>query len=479
MDTNQHAANDFPPQARIAGRRSQPWWMLLPLAALLIVAVVISQQVVRSGVMVEVTVEHGHGLTVGSDLRHRGIPVGQVEAVTLTPDSQAVAVHLRLTHGAQHLAREGSLFWIVRPQLSISGAAGLDTVIGARYLAVLPGDGPPSHTFHGLNDPPVMADLSPGGLEISLNARERGSLNPGSPLLYRQVPVGRVLSVGLAPDSSSVMIRAYIEPSFRGLVRENTRFWNVSGIKADFGLGGLDLQIDSLSTLILGGIALATPTDPGAEVVAGHRFQLAERLDPSWRDWSPSLIMAKDSAEHLRPLPVLARAALNWQHSGWLGTSEQQRSGWLLVVDDGLLGCADLLTQASAADDHAITLSLAGQRFQLTDIPQRTAGGLAVVPLAPDWRPWPRQRLRSPTAVEDVLIIADPSGPPLLIAANRLSPHADGWLVDRALTRDRDWHGAVAVALADGTVIAIMDCSGSRTILRPIPQALLHESSFP
>ena len=46
-------------------------------------------------------------------------------------------------------------------------------------------------------------------------------MEPGTPVMYRGQQVGQVISVGLAHDSASVDARAYIQPEYRDLVRDN------------------------------------------------------------------------------------------------------------------------------------------------------------------------------------------------------------------------------------------------------------------
>ncbi|TVR43049.1 MAG: MCE family protein [Planctomycetota bacterium] len=462
------------PRATVGRRKSLSWWWVLPLFAFILVGWVLWLSFARAGLSVVVVFPQGHGLAVGSDLRHRGIQVGVVEGIGLSEDTQGVEVRLRLFRSAQHLAREGSLFWIVRPQLSTAGVMGLDTVIGARYLAVIPGEGPPLRHFHGLDMAPVLADLQPGGLEILLEADRQGSLQPGAPVLYRQVRVGRVLSVGLAPDSSAVTVRAYIEPAYRNLVRHNSRFWNASGISIDIGLGA-SIEVESLASLLIGGIAFATPTQAGNEVVAGHRFPLAPRGEDHWRSWRPSLLVGEPLAEHLYPLPILQRSELHWQQTSWARRREHSRRGWVLVVEAGLLGCANSLVPAAAAE-HPATLEIAGKSFPLHADPIVITDGLALLPLASGIRPWPQQRLRVPNDPENIILVADPSLPPVLVSSARMEPDSAGaWVLERGLIKDHDWHGAAAISLADGAVVAILDSSGWRPRLLPLRRNLLED----
>src|SRR5690349_10749325 len=59
--------------------------------------------------------------------------------------------------------------------------------------------------------------------------------------------------------AESVMIHAFIRAPYDSYVVEQTRFWNASGISLALGPQGLDIKLESLRALLLGGIAFETP----------------------------------------------------------------------------------------------------------------------------------------------------------------------------------------------------------------------------
>ena len=50
-----------------------------------------------------------------------------------------------------------------------------------------------------------------------------------------------------------------IEPRFEHLVKADTRFWNISGIKGSFSLAGVSVEAGSLTSILSGGIAFDSP----------------------------------------------------------------------------------------------------------------------------------------------------------------------------------------------------------------------------
>lgn len=454
------------PEAVAVPHRRWSWWWLVPMAALALVAVVGAQALRARGELVRLRFEDGRGLKPGDALRHRGVQVGSVVDVALAEGAAGVAVRVRLHPSAVTLARTGSRFWVVRPQLSLEGAAGLDTLIGPLYLAVEPGEGAPARSFSGLEYPPVLAGLQPGGLEVVLDAPARGGLRPGAPVTYRQLTVGRVISVALASDAGAVEVRCYVEPAFATLVRERTRFWNAGGFDLAAGLmGGVRLEIDSLQALLAGGVAFATPPDAGAAGVTGRRFVLHRRPEEDWLGWKPAVPIGAGPATTL-PRPV--RARLTWAAGRWW-SGEDARSGWIVPVAGGALAVADLIQPPPAARQGSATLEADGAARPVAALPATPAGPnllrVAAADLAAPAGAAPPVRALVPG--EDCLLVGDPATPPRPLAAHAIG--ADLVIADAGL--DHSWHGAAAVARSDGALVALVavDARGRARLLPITP----------
>ena len=92
-----------------------------------------------------------------------------------------------------------------------------------------------------------------------------GSLGIGSPVYYRRLNVGQVISYGLAKDEKSVDIRIFLNVPFDRFVTSNTRFWEASGIDVSVGATGLSVKTESLLSLLVGGIAFETDPSPAGD----------------------------------------------------------------------------------------------------------------------------------------------------------------------------------------------------------------------
>ena len=107
-------------------RQTRMWWLTAACAAVALVLVATAWH--SSGPRVTIEFVEGHGLRPGDSVRLRGIDVGIVERVVLNPALDRVEVTAELMQEASAIAREGTLFWIERPEVALSAVRGLDTV---------------------------------------------------------------------------------------------------------------------------------------------------------------------------------------------------------------------------------------------------------------------------------------------------------------------------------------------------------------
>ncbi|MEH6651878.1 MAG: MlaD family protein [Motiliproteus sp.] len=283
---------------RTKERLSVIW--LVPLVALAIGLWLLYQTMLAADTLIQVRFNNGNGLQADkTELRYKGVMIGQVEAVTLAPDSKGVIADIVIQQTASHLIREGSRFWRVKPQISLQGVSGLDTLLSGQYISLSPGDGEPQDQFVGLESAPQDTGTDQR-LVIRLIADSLGSLQEGSPVHYRDVTVGRVLRYQLDTQQDNVVIFVEIDQPYRELVRVNSHFWNSSGIVLEGGIGGLKLRTKSLATILLGGLSFDIPRGKsnGAAAAADQQFTLYDDFEAASTGITIDVIF--DSAEGLQ-----------------------------------------------------------------------------------------------------------------------------------------------------------------------------------
>jgi len=261
---------------------------VVPLIALAVAAKIVVERLQEYGPEITVRFSDGGGLRVGqTPLKYRGVQVGEVTGVQLSPDQRQVLVKLRLSQSSARLAGEGAVFWIVRPQVSGAAVIGLGTVLTGPEIQVLPGTGAPLKEFTGLEDPPVA--LQDSGLEFVLRTARLKSLQVNTPVYYRGVEVGVVRKVELAPEATAADIHVFVRQRYADLVRGGSVFWNSSGASLSGGLfKGVKLEIESLRALLAGGIEFASPPH-SAPARPGSRFLLHEAPRREWLAWAPTI----------------------------------------------------------------------------------------------------------------------------------------------------------------------------------------------
>ena len=264
--------------SRIEHRRRLSLIWAIPVVTVIIGGWLAWRTLSDRGPLITITFETAEGLKAGqSHVLHKDVEMGVVQKVTLTPDLKRVQVTVRMNREAQPLLTDQAQFWVVRPRFFAGSISGLQTLFSGSYIDLLPAaeGGNPQRDFVGLENPPVLQSDVPGRTFL-LTANRIGSLNLGSPIMFRDLEVGEILGWDVSEMARKITVHAFVREPFDKYVHDNSRFWNASGAKIQLGANGLEVQVESLRAVVLGGIAFETPDDPHvtAESETDHSFQL-------------------------------------------------------------------------------------------------------------------------------------------------------------------------------------------------------------
>jgi paraquat-inducible protein B len=284
---------NHPPESDLNGiaiAREQPksrWsfqviW-LIPIVSALIGGWLAVKAVLEKGPEVTITFQNAEGLEAGkTKLKFKDVEVGLVKSVTLAPDLKRVIAKAELVKSFSPYLVEDTRFWVVRPRISGGTVSGLSTLLSGSYIGVDTGDSRKSRSdYVGLDVPPVVAVDTPGR-EFVLHSPNLASIDAGSPVFYRRLQAGQVTSYQLDKDGKGVTLKVFINQPFDRYVGSGTRFWNASGIDMKVDANGVKVEMESIVSLILGGIAFETPEDSGAIVPASTNTVFT--LFPSYAD---------------------------------------------------------------------------------------------------------------------------------------------------------------------------------------------------
>jgi len=270
------------PEATVRSKvERRPWlspiWAI-PIVTVLIAGFLIWHEFDKRGPTITISFRSAEGLTAGqSQVRLRDVTVGTIEGIALSPDRQNVILTVRMNKEASDLVTRDAQFWVVKPRLFAGSISGLDTLISGSYIQVAPGKpgAPPARSFIGLEDPPLL-EADEKGRTVLVRTPRIGSISVGSPIFFRDLEVGQVLGWDVADMAEFITIHAFIRSPFDKYVRVGTRFWNASGLTVKLGAEGVQVQLESVRALILGGIAFETPeaARSAPEVAQDHVFAL-------------------------------------------------------------------------------------------------------------------------------------------------------------------------------------------------------------
>jgi paraquat-inducible protein B len=196
-------------------------------------------------------------------------------------------------------AKQGSKFWLVEPVIGLVGSKNVASLFEGAFIALLPDSDMSAEQhleFEALALTPTVTQL-PFGLNIKLTTQRLGSIRVGNPVLYRQVTVGEVIGIDLSPTADTVDVFINIAKRYAPLVNSGSKFWNTSGINIEAGIfSGINIDSESIETLIAGGIAFATPenkVDKNSNKQDQPSFTLHQNVDSDWLDWQPKIMIGQ------------------------------------------------------------------------------------------------------------------------------------------------------------------------------------------
>ena len=268
--------------ASVRRRRRIPLVWLVPFFTALIAGWLAWDAFSKRGPVIIVSFDTAAGLTAGqSQLKYRNVVMGTVKTITIPPDLSKVLVTIETVKEAEPLLTDKTIFWVVKPQLFAGNISGLETILSGSYIGMRPSSeaGVAKRDFVGQEDPPIL-QASVKGTTFRLDTNRLGSISLGAPIFFRDIEVGTVLGWDLHDLASRVAIHAFVRAPFDRYVRNDSNFWNASGLSVSLGANGINIEMESLRAILLGGIAFDTAHDSTAPTSpAGQRFKLYANIE--------------------------------------------------------------------------------------------------------------------------------------------------------------------------------------------------------
>ncbi len=224
----------------------------------------------------------------GAKITYKSIVIGRIESLEIEGDEiDATAL---IDQRYKRFLVNDTLFWPVDATIKINGVKNASTIISGSYVTLMPGKSKtPRQTYAMLDRAPVDS-IHKEGLRIKLIGTRLHGISEGTPLFYRQIQIGNVEKYTLKKDATGVEMTVFIDACHAHLVRQNSLFYNATVLGMDVGLFSAKLRTETISTMVNGGIVLATPTKYGAPTSSMETFKLYDDAKDEWREWEPTLI---------------------------------------------------------------------------------------------------------------------------------------------------------------------------------------------
>ncbi len=297
-----------PPQASLRRRRFAFVW-LIPLLAAGLAIYLGYRTYLQQGPELTLLFDNADGLTAGTtQVKYKAVALGTVDSIDLSKDNSHVVVHVQMNQVGKRFLTSHARFWVEGAHISPTNPSSLGSFVSGAFISVDPGrpGGHFQNTFVGLNGPPAVRSDEPGR-SYTLITDRLGSLDSGSPVMYRGAQIGEVLGYDLGNGFSPIKLSVFVRAPFDDLIRPKTRFWNGSGITLGYQPGQIHAEIESLQALFAGAVALYQPPDVTSNPPSsnGATFELYNSKEDaeaaSYVDKLPAVAYFNSSVSGLRP----------------------------------------------------------------------------------------------------------------------------------------------------------------------------------
>jgi len=263
---------------------------IVPILALIIGAWLVWSSYMKQGPTINIIFKSAAGIEAGKTvIKYKDIVVGKVTKVKFSDDLSKVIVSAQIEKNMSQFLSENTRFWVVKAKLGLGEVQGLDTLLSGVYIVIDPQKGNQNiREFNALEQIPVVTSGDKGRTFV-LKSDSIGSLDVGSPIYYKKLKAGSVASYKLDEDGKHITIEVFVKAPFDKLVNDKTRFYNDSGINISMGADGIDVDTESLVSLVMGGLAFDNfdVHGEGSSIDSGYEYKLyhskKEAQEPTYK----------------------------------------------------------------------------------------------------------------------------------------------------------------------------------------------------
>jgi paraquat-inducible protein B len=273
-------------EAKIEKEKAVSFIWILPLIILGILGWIAYESYMKKGTNITVVFKSADGLKEGvTPLEYKGLQLGKVTKISMHEDLRSVNVNILVDNEvAKYVASESSSFWIKKPTVSLTKISGLSTLISGYKIELSPTyktpqeyvNGKSKYIFDGLDTQPNN-EYDNDGYYISLIANDKDNVEVGTPIFYNNFQIGEIVAKEFVFEK--VYFTAYVYDKFNYLVNKSSKFVMNEALKVSYGASGLNIELGSLYSALVGGVTVITPNKDDEKISKEDAYILYAKKD--------------------------------------------------------------------------------------------------------------------------------------------------------------------------------------------------------
>lgn len=273
-------------EPKIEDKKPVSFIWVLPLIILGILGWIAYESYMKKGTNISVIFKSAEGLKENvTTLEYKGLQLGKVTKISIHEDLKSVNVNILVNNDvAKYVANEGSEFWIKKPTVSLTKVSGLNTLISGYKIELSPKfktheeyeESKEKFYFNGLDTQP-NDEFDDDGYYISLIANDKDNVEVGTPIFYNKFQIGEIIAKEFIFEK--VYFTAYIYDKFNYLVNRSSQFVINEALKVSYGASGLNIEVSSLYSALVGGVTVVTPDKNEAKISKEEAYILYGKKD--------------------------------------------------------------------------------------------------------------------------------------------------------------------------------------------------------
>ncbi|MEZ8797845.1 MlaD family protein [Vibrio cyclitrophicus 1F53] len=190
-----------------------------------------SDLLASEGLNISLTTKELGGVSIGSQIVYRKIPIGEVYNYQLNDNAKSVTIQAAIKDEYSHIITDQSRFWNVSGLGASIGFSGVDVrleslsaLLGGSIAVDSPGEGQPVEMNTKFK---LYPDLKTAGRGISIQIAvpdDNKISATGAPIMYRGIEIGQITNLSLSEGREHVIASAAIQPAFSDFLNSGSKF---------------------------------------------------------------------------------------------------------------------------------------------------------------------------------------------------------------------------------------------------------------